>query len=55
MTFLSGRRGNIAVEYGIIISLWFAIVASLFVDIGHGINTSVDSLSNAMEINNTHI
>jgi len=53
MTFISGQKGNIAVEYGLIICLLLAIVASLYIDVGAKMNTSLYTLTDAMGITNT--
>ena len=53
MTFISGQKGNIAVEYGLIVGLWLAIVASLYVDVGSKIDNSFNTLTDAMGITST--
>jgi len=53
MTFISGQKGNIAVEYGLIVGLWIAIAASLYIDVGGKMNISLYTLTDAMGITNT--
>lgn len=53
MTFISGQKGNIAVEYGLIVGLWIAIAASLYIDVGAKMNISLYTLTDAMGITNT--
>jgi Flp pilus assembly pilin Flp len=53
MTFISGQKGNIAVEYGLIVGLWIAIAASLYIDVGGKTSISFNTLTDAMGITNT--